>query len=140
MNRVQYGNWIPGAVLRIYSKRRGVWHYGIAGPLDAVGMPTVFHASKDRGCFVWTTYEEFAEGEPTAYTWFPYTLEAQRKVQNRAESQLGRPFRLLDSNCEDYVNWIVTGAPRSPQREAVVLTILVVLLLGGLGGMLTARA
>src|SRR6266850_168058 len=46
MNRVEYGNWVPGAVVRFYRKRRGVCHYGIAGPLEMVGMPTVFQAKK----------------------------------------------------------------------------------------------
>jgi len=134
MNRIQYGNWVPGGVLRVYSGRRGVWHFGIAGALSVRG-PMVMHGSKDRGQFTVTTFEEFAEGQPTTYTWLPPSLEAQQTVLMRAESQLGWPFRLLDSDCEDFVNWIVTGVARSPQRERVAAAAVILLVLGGLGGM-----
>jgi hypothetical protein len=73
LNRIQYGDWIPGAVIRVFSKRRGVWHYGIAG--SAWG--TVLHASKDRGQFTVTSCQEFTEGLPAAYTWVPGTFEIQ---------------------------------------------------------------
>jgi hypothetical protein len=97
------------------------------------------HASKERGHFVITTLEEFADGQPIEYTWLPETFEAQRAAIGRAESLLGRPFNLLNANCEDYINWIVTGVARSPQREQFALAALVLLLFGGLGGMLLAR-
>ncbi len=130
MNRIQYGEWIPGAVIRVFSKRRGVWHFGIAGSV----WRTVMHASKDRGQFVLTTYDEFAEGQPGEYTWVPDTFALQQTILARAESQIGRGYGLLDSNCEDHVNWIVTGIARSPQREQFTVALLIVLLLGGLGG------
>ncbi|HYB60674.1 MAG TPA: lecithin retinol acyltransferase family protein [Methylomirabilota bacterium] len=119
MKRIQYGNWIPGAVVRVYSKRRAVWHFGIAGSLSVAG-PMVMHASKDRGQFAVTTNDEFSKGQPIQYTWVPANLEQQQIVLNRAESQIGKPYRLLDMDCEDYVNWIVTGVARSPQREQFV--------------------
>jgi Lecithin retinol acyltransferase len=138
MNRVQFGNWVPGAVLRVYSKRHNVWHFGIATSLDASGL-MVMHGSKDRAQFALTSYGEFAGDQAVDYTWFPESFETQRAVLSRAESLLGRPFRLLDSNCEDYVNWIVTGVARSPQREQGVLGVLILLFLGGLGGLLVKR-
>lgn len=134
MDRIQYGNWVPGGVLRVYSKHRGVWHFGIAGRTP--GM--VMHGSKDRGQFVETTFAEFADGQASAYTWLPEDWAGQENALNRAESQLGKPFRLLSSNCEDYVNWIVTGVARSPQREqhfAIAgLSVLALFLIGGMLG------
>jgi hypothetical protein len=130
----QYGNWVPGGVLRVYSKRHNVWHFGIAGSM----IGTVMHGSKDIGQFAATSYDEFAQGQPTEYTWLPENYEAQQAVLNRAESLIGRPFRLLNANCEDYVNWIVTGVARSPQREQVALVVLVLVILG-LGGALAVR-
>jgi len=55
---------------------------------------------------------------------------------SRAVIGIGRPFRLLNANCEDYVNWIVTGVARSPQREraGLVAALVIVLVIGGLGG------
>lgn len=127
-----YDNWVPGGVLRVHSKRHNVWHFGIASSIN--GM--VMHASKDIGEFTETTYEEFAHDQPTAYTWKPENFEKQQEVLSRAQSLLGRPFRLLNANCEDYVNWIVTGVARSPQREraGLVAAFVIVLVIGGLGG------
>jgi len=138
MYRVEYGNWVPGAVIRVYSKRHHVWHVGIADWPGPYG-PMVMHGSKDRGQFVRTTFDEFANGEPSDYTWVPDAFETQQAVLGRAESLLGRPFRLLNANCEDYVNWIVTGVARSPQREQVALAALILLFFGGIGGALVSR-
>jgi Lecithin retinol acyltransferase len=132
VNRVQYGDWIPGAVIRVFSKRRGVWHFGILG--WTVG--TVWHASKDRGLFVLTTFAEFSEAQQVTYSWIPDGYGTQHAVLERSASQAGRRYDLLNANCEDFVNWIVTGKARSPQREnafAVTLALgLVIALLGGL--------
>lgn len=54
MHRFEYGNWVPGSVIRVYSKRHNVWHFGIADWLNG-HQPTVLHGSKDRGQFVRTT-------------------------------------------------------------------------------------
>ena len=137
MYRVEYGNWVPGAVIRVYSKRHNVWHFGIAD--WSANGPMVMHGSKDRGRFVRTTLDEFADGQTTDYTWLPDTYETQQEVLKRAESLLGNPFRLLNANCEDYVNWIVTGVARSPQRENVALAALILLFLGGIGGALVKK-
>jgi hypothetical protein len=114
-------------------------HVGIASWM--VGM--VYHASKEHGQFLLTTYDEFAQGEPTEYTSFPETFEAQTAVLNRAEKRLGSPFRLLSANCEDYVYEVVTGVARSPQREGVALAALILIVifggLGGFGGALVKR-
>lgn len=130
MNRIQYGNWVPGGVLRVYSKRYGVWHFGVAGRT----FGCVMHGSKDRGQFLETTFEEFAEGQPDTYTWLPSDCQQQEEVLVRAESQIGKPYQLLRSNCEDYVNWIVTGVAKSPQRDQHValafLGVLAVSLIG----------
>lgn len=131
---LQYGNWVPGGVLRVYSKRHNVWHFGIADLQN--GM--VMHASKDIGQFTTTTYEEFAQDQVTEYSWLPENFQQEQAVLERAGSLLGRPFHLLNANCEDYVNWIVTGVARSPQREQVAL-VLLLLGLGGLGLALSAR-
>jgi len=45
---------------------------------------------------------------------------------------LGRPFNLLNANCEDYVNWIITGVAHSPQREQFAFAALILLVIVGL--------
>jgi hypothetical protein len=129
MNRVQHGDWIPGAELRVYSRRHGVWHVGILTWL--YGVPMVMHASKDRGQFVLTTLEEFSYGLPAYYGRIPANLEAQNAILLRAQSLLGRPFNLLNADCEDYVNWIMTGVARSPQRDGLILAAALLIIFGG---------
>lgn len=136
MNRIQYGNWVPGGVVRVYSNRHQVWHFGILGREPGV----VMHASKDRGQFLATDFAEFAEDQPDAYTHLPQDYAEQQAVLNRAESLLGRPYNLFRSNCEDYVNWVVTGVARSPQREqhvAIALLSALAFLLMGIGSQRT---
>ena len=132
-----YDNWIPGAALRVWSPRHGVRHFGIAGWVPG----TVYHASKDRGQFVLTSFEEFAEGQPAFYERYPQPHQAQTVIA-RAESVIGHRYDLLASNCEDFVNWIFTGTARSPQREGAIVAALVVLalLIVGFGGLRGAAA
>ena len=73
------------------------------------------------------------------YTWLPVSFVMQQEVLGRAEILLGKPFRLLNANCEDCVNWMVTGVARSPQRVQFALAALVLLFLGGIGEMLVRR-
>lgn len=129
MNRSQYGNWIPGAELRVYSRRYGVWHVGIL--VWVFGVPMVIHASKDRGMVVQTTLEEFSEGLPVYYGRTSANLEAQNAILLRAQSVLGKPFNLLNADCEDYVNWIITGVARSPQRDGLILAAALLIIFGG---------
>lgn len=125
-------NWVPGSVIRVFSKNRGVWHFGITGTV----WGTVYHASKELGAFALTDYDQFAWGQDVQYTWFPETAEKRDDVIGRADNLCGKPYRLMAANCEDYVNWIVTGVARSPQRDqAVALAILLGILGGGLGGL-----
>lgn len=124
---------ISGSVVRVYSRRHGLWHFGILGPLTESGW-TVFHASKDRGYFACTSFHEFADGLEVAVVCAPLASEQQEAILHRASSIVGNPFRLLDSNCEDTVNWIVAGQARSPQRERFAVAASVILLLGFGGG------
>ena len=105
-------------------------HYGIAG----LSLGTVYHASKDRGAFLLTGFQEFSEGQPAVYIWCPSDLISRNASLLRAASLVGKKYELLTANCEDYVNWIVTGHARSPQREsvagAVILALLAILGLG----------
>jgi hypothetical protein len=131
MQPIQCESWIIAGVLRVFSQRRGVWHFGILAGIGPMGW-MVMHASKDRGAFVITTYEEFCEGQPVDYTWLPATYEQQQAVLQRAQSLLGQPYNLLMANCEDYVNWIVTGTARSLQREAATVGTLALFALAAL--------
>jgi hypothetical protein len=131
MYRIQYGDWIPGAEVRVYSRRFGVWHVGILVWL--CGVPMAIHASKDHGVVVRTSLEEFSEGLPVYYGRIPANLKTQDAILRRVHNVLGKPFNVLNANCEDYVNWIITGVARSPQREGMVLAAALFIIFG-LGG------
>lgn len=132
MNRIQYGNWIPGAEVRVYSRRYGVWYVGIV--VWVFGVPMVIHASKDHGMVVQTSLEEFSDGLPVYYGRTPVNLEAQNAILHRAYSVLGKPFNLFHADCEDYVNWIITGVARSPQRDAITMVAAALAIFLGGGG------
>jgi hypothetical protein len=129
MNKLVRWDRVSGSVVRVYSRPHGVWHYGVLGSPTATGW-TVFHASKDRGYFACTSFDEFADGLEVAGVWAPLTSEQQEAILHRASSIVGHPFRLRDSNCEDTVNWIIAGQARSPQRERIAVAAGIVLLFG----------
>jgi hypothetical protein len=130
MNVLQ-SQWIPGAELRVWSRRRLVWHYGIAGWVPG----TAVHASKDRGQVALTSFDEFAEGETVWYGRLPRTFEARQVILDRAQSKIGKPFQLMKANCEDFVNWAITGTANSPQRDRAVGLAFAAAVLGIIAGL-----
>lgn len=126
-----YQDWIPGAVLRVWSARYGVWHFGIASSIPGY----VYHASKDRGQFALTSFTEFSEGQTVTYEWYPESHQVQM-VLNRANGVIGHRYDLFSSNCEDFVNWVITGTARSPQREQTVAALVLLLIVLGVGSAL----
>ncbi len=117
--------------MRVWSWRYLVYHFGIAGPVDVYGRPTVIHNSKRHGGVVWTPLEEFTERAPFSVVWAPANAGQASAAVSRAKGQIGQPFDLWKSNCEDFVNWVVSGTAMSPQRVfALALLSLVSVILG----------
>jgi hypothetical protein len=66
---------------------------------------------------------EFSEGENLEFMWVPQTTEQQNPMLQRMHSLEGKPYDLFVANCEQIVNWALTGESFSGQLRfaAVVL-------------------
>jgi Lecithin retinol acyltransferase len=122
---------IPGTVLQVWSRQFLVYHKGIVDWYDPIsGQPRVIHSIK--GSFVESTsLAEFANGEPVAILSVPQTRHQQVLVLQRMHSIEGKPYHLLNANCEHVVNWALTGNAHSEQLT--VCALLAVLALGAYG-------
>jgi hypothetical protein len=122
---------IPGTVLQVWSRQFLVFHKGIVDWPDPIScQPRVIHSNKGR--FVESTsLEEFANGETATIIWIPQTLQQQVLVLQRMHSIEGKPYHLLNANCEHVVNWALTGNAHSEQLTGYAL--LAVLALGVYG-------
>ena len=116
---------VPGSVARFKSKRYGylLYHWGVIDwPEPFSGEHRAIHSEK--GSVVRTTsLAEFSEGENLAIMWVPQTAEQQNLMLQRMHSLEGKPYDLFVANCEQIVNWALTGESFSGQLRyaAVVL-------------------
>ena len=109
----QMQTWAPGSILRVWSRRHGVFHWGVSDWPDWTGV-RVIHSAK--GSFVRsTTLQEFAEGELIEIVWVPQNSAQQAAFLERMHSLEGKPYDLLTANCEHVVSWALTGRSQSPQ-------------------------
>ncbi len=103
-------NVYPGMVLRVWSRGKGVYHYGIA----TYGGYVIDHAPR-RGTAC-RTWDDFSEGETVQIVpWEPgdYPLD---EIHQRAVSSIGRNmYSVFKSNCEHFVTWCKRGQAESKQ-------------------------
>lgn len=131
---------VPGSVLSVWLPRYGVWHKGVLDWPDYSGVAQVMHNSKSHGGTVSTSLPEFAEGQPYRVIWVPTTREEQDSMIARARQGVGQiRFDLLESNCEDFVNWVKTGKPYSETRDLVFVGLLALAGAGLVVGMARSR-
>lgn len=110
----------PGSVLRVWSSKFNVFHFGILDWPDPLGRSRVTHSQK--GSYVRTTLvAEFSEGNSIEVVWSPSTEVQQSVVLDRIHALYGKPYDLWKSNCEHVVNWAVVGKAVSPQLAGGVL-------------------
>jgi hypothetical protein len=123
-----------GAAVRFRSRWPLPDHYVIIGVPLRDGTPTVVHQT--WGGVQVGAFEHVRAGRPFEYIWLPNSPEQREAVWERAYSQVGLPYNLFSANCEQFVGWVLTGAPESPQlRKYLGVGILVGLLFGGLWGL-----
>lgn len=106
----------PGMVLRVWSRRKGVYHYGIASYNNLV----IDHAPR-KGTAI-RQWEEFTEGEqveivPRKEGDFPAHI-----IHIRAFNQIGKnTYSVFGLNCEHFASWCMRNKAESLQvREKVI--------------------
>ena len=84
-------------------------HVGIA-----TGYGTVIHASQRYGQVLETSEKLFSRGKPIRTLTHSSTLSGTQLVV-RARQKIGQRYGVLTRNCEHFVQWVVSGQPRSEQ-------------------------
>jgi len=103
----------PGDVLSVW---KGFYrHKGIY-----VGDGRVIAASRDHGCVVDQTLDEFTEGQNLKNEGFP-GQRSRDKVVEAARVQIGRPYALFTDNCEHLVNEAHGLRKSSPQLQTAAV-------------------
>jgi hypothetical protein len=96
--------------------RFGTRHFGIFSGCDGAGEGWVIHASKDRMQVVEEPLPTFTEGwgvkvEKRAEAgWSHYVVASAREL-------LGRPYDLVNFNCEHLASFAQDGTAESPQLK-----------------------
>ncbi len=84
-------------------------HVGIA-----TGYGTVIHASQRYGQVLETSEKLFARGKPIRTLAHKSSLSGSQLVV-RARGKIGQRYGVLTRNCEHFVQWVISGQPRSEQ-------------------------
>ena len=114
----------PGVLYRY--KDMLIKHYGIH-----TERGTVIHNHPTFGMVVETSYKEFATGEfvtcvQREMDWLPDDM-----ILQRARSKIGKNYKLLRYNCEDFINDVRYGKSFSKQRNwAFFILALIPVLVG----------
>jgi lecithin:retinol acyltransferase len=100
-------------------------HVGIILEVPYFGPIIVAHNDKHRGVEI-VTLESFSAGRRVEVdSRVIGGSKVQAEMVRRARSLVGRPYDLLDFNCEHYASYVQTGKAASPQLQAVGILALV---------------
>ncbi len=80
----------------------------------ATGYGTVIHASRRYGQVLETSEKLFARGKPIRIIPHSSSLSGTELVV-RARGKIGQRYGVLTRNCEHFVQWVISGRPRSGQ-------------------------
>ena len=108
---------LPGDRLRV----QGSWatHEGVAiGPLRSLPGFWVIHNAMATGVQL-VPFERFSKGKPVTVAYRPPSGMAPIIIR-RAFSILGKPYKLLDWNCQDAMEWVFSGRAESYERDAAL--------------------
>jgi Lecithin retinol acyltransferase len=117
---------VPGSVARFKSKRYGylLYHWGVIDWPDPIFRDLrAIHSEKDSVVKT-TSLAEFSEGENLEIIWIPQTAQQQNSMLQRMHSLEGKPYDLFVANCEQVVNWALTGKSFSGQLRLATLLVL----------------
>lgn len=104
----------PGMILRVWSARKNVYHYGIASYNGNV----IDHAPR-KGTAM-RTWEEFSEGEEVEIVNRKEGDYSPKVIHERAYSEIGRnSYSVFGLNCEHFVSKCVRGKAESMQLREI---------------------
>ena len=102
---------------RVSVRARWSTHEGIyLGQLRGLPGFWVIHNAWNRGVCL-DQFQSFSHDKPVKLVtrvsphWAPVVIQ-------RAVSQLGRPYKLFDFNCQDFTSAVFSGRPESYERDA----------------------
>lgn len=113
--------YMPGSKVRVWD---GVFHYGIVDWPMRDGTEMALHSRKGYGVER-TTLDGFAQGRSIEVGSVPQSLDEQASILRRARRVIGKPYSLIDANCEHFANWAISGQAFSWQIAVGVLACLV---------------
>jgi hypothetical protein len=108
----------PGT--HLVSPRRGYLHHGVYAGNGRVIHYAGFDRALRRGPVEEVPLEHFARGRGFAIQSRIAPKYPAEAIVERARSRLGEDrYHLWTNNCEHFVAWCISGAPRSAQVEAL---------------------
>lgn len=127
------GTWPLGTHLT--SPRRGYVHHGIYVGDGRVIHYAGFHRVFRPGPVEETSIEQFARGSGVHALPASAAQFGAAEIVARARTRLGENrYRVWTNNCEHFVHWCLSGAPRSTQVERLSRRIRALVALRGSSG------
>jgi len=110
------GDWV-----KVFLPRLGVTHEGIV--VDVVPMfgrfqAVVAHNMKGKGV-VRSYWLDFSEGQKVILHQRAKSAAHIQEILQRVYANLGRPYALLEQNCQHFASFAFTGTAESPGVKAV---------------------
>jgi hypothetical protein len=115
-----YREAIPGQWIRCWNGL--VYHHGIvtASSLDPATNTwsiMVTHTTLRDGGVVVTTLDEFCEGRPIEIVARPASVQHQQLILATALANVGKPYALVNRNCEHFTSHCYTHKAESRQIQ-----------------------
>ncbi|NOQ75610.1 MAG: hypothetical protein GQ574_26620 [Crocinitomix sp.] len=108
-------NAYPGMVVKVWSRGKGVFHFGIM----SYDYHVIDHAPR-KGTAL-RTWEEFSEGEEVKIVPSKSGDFDSDVIHQRALNSIGKSnYSISEANCEHFVNWCSRDRAESPQIKEKV--------------------
>ncbi len=117
---------IPGQWIKSWNGV--VHHHGIVtgswlDPATNNWCIMVTHTTLRHGGVVVTTLDEFCEGRPIDIVAQPASVEHQQLILATANANIGKPYALLNCNCEHFASFCYTQEAESRQVQSAAVAL-----------------
>jgi len=117
---------VPGTVVKFRSARYAhlVYHWGVIDyPNPWTGDLRVVHCDKGKVVATTSLAEFFPEGGQLEVVRVPVDVSEGRRILDRMHSLDGQPYDIFVRNCEQVVNWALTGESVSGQLRFAAVVV-----------------